>query len=76
MLVMRRRAGESVLIGADVEVEILEVAGGHVKIGIKAPQEVKIRRREVQLTHLQNQIAARSGIVSVLERLTALTPQT
>ena len=76
MLVMRRRAGDSVLIGEQVEVEILDVGGGQVKIGIKAPQEVKIRRREVQLTHLQNQIAARSGIASVLERLTVLTSQT
>ena len=76
MLVMRRKGGESVLIGEDVEVEILEVAGGQVKIGIKAPREVKIRRREVQLTHLQNQIAARSKIDSVLQRLQTLTSQT
>jgi carbon storage regulator len=60
MLVIRRRAGESVLIGDGVEVEILEIAGNQVKIGISAPREVLILRREVRLTAEQNQLAARS----------------
>jgi carbon storage regulator len=60
MLVIRRRAGESVLIGDGVEVEVLEIAGNQVKIGISAPREVLILRREVRITAEQNELAARS----------------
>jgi carbon storage regulator len=60
MLVIRRRAGESVLIGEGVEVEVLEIAGNQVKIGISAPRDVLILRREVRLTAEQNELAARS----------------
>ena len=69
MLVIRRRAGESVLIGDGVEVEVLEIAGNQVKIGISAPREVLILRREVQLTAEQNQLAARSMPLASLESL-------
>jgi len=54
MLVIRRRPGESLLIGHDVEVEILEVSGNNVKIGIRAPKEVTVLRQEVYLTSQQN----------------------
>ena len=40
MLVIRRRCGESVMIGPDVELEILEVGPSQVKLGIRAPREV------------------------------------
>jgi carbon storage regulator len=60
MLVIRRRAGESVFIGDGVEVEVLEIAGNQVKIGISAPRDVLILRREVRLTAEQNELAANS----------------
>ena len=59
MLVIRRKAGETFLIGDDIEVEVLEVAGTQVKLGIKAPKEVPILRREVYLTAQQNQAASK-----------------
>ena len=59
MLVIRRRAGESVMIGQDVEVEILEICGHQVKIGIQAPRDVLVLRKEVQLTRAENHAAAR-----------------
>ncbi len=58
MLVIRRRAGESFRIGDNVEVEILEMAGGQVKIGIRAPREVPVLRTEMFLTGQQNKAAA------------------
>jgi carbon storage regulator len=58
MLVIRRRAGESVIIGHDVEVEILEICGNQVKIGIQAPREVLVLRKEVQLTKAENRAAS------------------
>jgi len=59
MLVIRRRAGESFLINEDVEVEILEVGATQVKLGIVAPKNVSILRKEVYLTGKQNQAASR-----------------
>jgi len=60
MLVIRRRAGESFLIGTDVEVEVLEIASSQVKIGIRAPKQVAVLRREIHLTQQQNLAASLS----------------
>jgi carbon storage regulator len=57
---MRRRAGESFLIGPAIEIEVLEVSGARVKLGIVAPGSVLIQRKEAQLTRDENIIAARS----------------
>ena len=59
MLVIRRRPGEALLIGEEIEVEILDISGGHVKIGIRAPREVTVLRKEIRLTIEQNRAAAR-----------------
>jgi carbon storage regulator len=58
MLVLRRRAGETLLIGDDIEIEILEVGAQGVKIGIRAPREITILRKELRLVEEQNQAAA------------------
>jgi carbon storage regulator len=65
MLVIRRREGERLLIGPDVEIEVLEIGGGHVKLGLHAPKSVLILRQEVYLTRIQNEAAA--GEISTLE---------
>jgi carbon storage regulator CsrA len=53
MLVIRRRAGESLLIGDDIEIEILGLTQGHVKLGIRAPKTVTILRKEVRLAGIR-----------------------
>jgi carbon storage regulator len=58
MLVIRRRAGESLLIGENIEIEILSLTPSQVKLGIRAPQDVPILRKEIQLTNDQNRQAA------------------
>jgi carbon storage regulator len=47
MLVFRRQIGESFFVGDNVEVRILEVRRGQVKVGIVAPREIDIRRTEL-----------------------------
>lgn len=47
MLVLSRRAGETVAIGDDVVVSVLEVRGDVVRIGIAAPRSVAVHRGEV-----------------------------
>jgi carbon storage regulator len=46
-LSLSRKAGESILIGEDIEVTVIEVRGKVVRIDVTAPQEVKIMRREL-----------------------------
>ena len=47
MLVLSRKAEESMYIGNDIKITVLDIRGGQVRIGITAPQEVKIHREEV-----------------------------
>lgn len=64
MLVLRRRAGESVLIGDDIEIELLAVTQQGAKIGIRAPKEMVVLRKELKVTQDQNAQAARGPSVS------------
>lgn len=59
MLVIRRRTGEALLIGDDIEIEILEMTHTQVKLGIRAPKQITVLRKEIQLTGEQNRVAAR-----------------
>ena len=47
MLILTRRIGETIMIGEDVAVTILETAGNNVRIGIKAPAEIPVHREEI-----------------------------
>lgn len=47
MLVLSRRAGESVVVGDNVTVTILEVRGDVVRVGIDAPRSVSVHRAEL-----------------------------
>ena len=47
MLVLTRRAGESVMIGDDIVVTVLETRGDVIRIGINAPRDVQVHREEV-----------------------------
>ena len=47
MLALSRKAGESIMIGNDIEIVVLDVKGDQVKIGINAPKSVPIYRKEI-----------------------------
>jgi carbon storage regulator len=47
MLVLTRRPGESIRIGNDVTVTVLEVRGDQIRLGVDAPRSVKVHREEV-----------------------------
>jgi carbon storage regulator len=47
MLILTRRAGETLRIGDDVEVTVMAVNGAQVRIGIKAPRNVIVDREEI-----------------------------
>jgi carbon storage regulator len=57
MMVMRRRAGESILIGDDIEIHIAEIGRSRVKIAIDAPRHVPIVAKELKITAEENAAA-------------------
>ena len=47
MLILTRRAGETVMIGSDITITVLGVKGNQVRIGINAPKDVPVHREEI-----------------------------
>ncbi len=61
MLVLTRRENESIMIGDSIEVKLLDVKDHQVKIGIAAPKDVAVHRKEVYLAiQAENQQAAQA----------------
>jgi carbon storage regulator len=58
MLVLARRLNESIMIGDDIEVVVIDIKGDQVKLGIKAPKNVPIHRLEIYQEIKQENIAA------------------
>ena len=71
MLILARRIGESIMIGDQVEISVVDIKGDQVKLGIKAPSEVKVYRREVYAAiQAENRAAAAApGTLPKLEEL-------
>ncbi|OIO67637.1 MAG: carbon storage regulator [Zetaproteobacteria bacterium CG12_big_fil_rev_8_21_14_0_65_54_13] len=46
MLILTRKKGESIAIGDNIQIQVLNVKGGQVRIGIEAPREVQVNREE------------------------------
>jgi carbon storage regulator len=58
MLVIRRRVGESLQIGEEITVEVLEITPTRVKIGVAAPRSIAVLRGETRLCEEENRRAA------------------
>ena len=70
MLALTRRKGESLVINNNVEITVLEIRGDQVKIGISAPKEVSIYRKEVYLQiENENKAAVTPESVDALKKL-------
>lgn len=61
MLVIRRKAGDRILLGGNIEIEVLDARQNYVKLGISAPESVVIVRQEAQVTRESNLRAARTA---------------
>lgn len=73
MLVLTRRVGESVVIGDEVVVTVLEVKGDVVRVGVQAPRAVRVHRAEVYAAVKEaNRAAATSRGTAVDEELRRL----
>lgn len=69
MLVLTRKTDQSIMIGSDIEITILEVRGEQVRVGIRAPRTVSIHRKEVFEQILE---ANRDAIDTPVEALPSL----
>ena len=58
MLVLTRRHNESIMIGDFVEITVIEVKGDQVKLGISAPKDIKVHRKEIYLAIQKENIDA------------------
>jgi carbon storage regulator len=75
MLIVTRRPGERILLGDDVTVEVMEVAGGSVRLGIKAPRSLPVYREELwDAIKQENEAAAGTGPDRLPEPAPGLTP--
>lgn len=63
MLALTRKKGESLIVNNNIEITVLEIRGDQIKIGISAPKDVPIYRKEVYLQiQEENKAALESGI--------------
>jgi carbon storage regulator len=76
MLTLTRSVGESIRIGEDIEVYVVEVRGGTVRLGFKAPREVSIHREEVYKQISEANKLAAEVAADAMAALAAVAPET
>jgi carbon storage regulator len=72
MLVLTRKTNQSIMIGDGIEVSVLSIMGEKVRIGIQAPRDIPVFRKEVYLEIQQEQAAqgsAREEVDEALEQI-------
>ena len=74
MLMMTRRAGQKIVIGDGITIEVVEVAGNTVRLGVDAPRSVPVYREEIwTAVRAENEAAATAG-ASAMELPAAPSP--
>ncbi len=66
MLILTRKVGESINIGDNIKIQVVEIKGKQVRLGIEAPSDLKIHREEVYLRiQEENKLAAEKSSISL-----------
>ncbi len=73
MLVLTRKSNQSIMIGDDIEVSVLSIMGEKVRIGIQAPRDIPVFRKEVYLEIQSEGVAAGSAKAEVDDALKRLS---
>ena len=63
MLVLSRRKDEKIMIGDDISIMVVDIRGDKVRLGVEAPQEIPVHRREVYEAILNERNGGKSGCV-------------
>ena len=72
MLALTRKLNESIMIGNDVEITILDIKGDQVKLGINAPKSVPVYRKEIYMQILESNKEAVEGNNASIDALNRL----
>ena len=79
MLILTRKLGEQITIGDEITIKLLEVKGTQVKLGIEAPQEITIHRKEIYYRireeNLRSSEVDLSDLSEAASILTSLVPK-
>ncbi len=68
MLVLTRKLGESIIIGENVQLSVVEINKNNIKIGINAPKDITIYRKEVfEKIKDENEMSSISGIINLAD---------
>lgn len=75
MLVLSRKKNESIMIGDNIEIKIISIEGDTVRLGIEAPREVGVHRKEIFLEITEeNKLASQGGLNLLM--LKSIMPKT
>ncbi len=68
MLILTRKLGESIIIGKNVQLSVVEINKNNIKIGINAPKDITIYREEVfKKIKDENEMSSTSGIIDLTD---------
>ncbi|WP_273124398.1 carbon storage regulator CsrA [Bacillus weihaiensis] len=69
MLVLTRKLNESIQIGENIEITVLAVKGDQIKLGIKAPQDIEVHRKEIYMSIQESNNEAASILPNIIDIL-------
>ena len=72
MLILKRKMGEGIDVGDNVRIVLKEISGGHVKIGIEAPTNIRVKRSEVAVSIRQENLKAADSCPPAVQDLRCL----
>jgi len=73
MLILTRKPGESIFIGDQIKVTIVEIKGSQIRLGVEAPKELRIYREEIyqQILEENKQAAMQEGSAAEVDNIAA-----
>ena len=73
MLVLTRKSNQSIMIGDDIEISVLSIMGEKVRIGIQAPRDIPVFRKEVylEIQAERGQVTATPAVDAALRKLSS-----